>query len=143
VRPRLALLLLAVASTGCVRVDYYRISHFEPTPDAVLQKLEGSSAELGECLGALGAPLVVGEMPDGIAVAYGWQDRGNWGFDVSYAFERFVSVRFNYRQIEDSLRGVLLLFDDNLRLRAIRRGNLGDLTRRFRRRPTDPDEFDT
>ncbi|MHC4515042.1 MAG: hypothetical protein ACYTGW_10430 [Planctomycetota bacterium] len=144
-RPLLALLLLllAIAPTGCVRVDYYRVSHFEPTPDTILRKLEGSGAELGDCLGALGAPLVVGEMPDGIAIAYGWQDRGNWGFDVSYAFQRFMSVRFNYRQIETSLRGVLLLFDDNLRLRAIRRGNLGDLTRRFRRRPTDPDEFDT
>jgi hypothetical protein len=102
----------------------------------------GSDAELQQCLDALGAPLLVGELPDGIAMVYGWQDRGNWGLDVSFAFERFLSVRFNYKAIENSLRGVLLLFGDDLRLKAIRRGLVGDLTRRFRRRPVDPDELD-
>ena len=141
-RRLLSLLLVALVPAGCVRLNYFRISHFEPTSDTVLQQLEGSDAELQQCLDALGAPLSVGELPDGIAVAYGWQDRAHWGLDVGYTFERILNVRFNYQDVEDSLRGVMLLFGDDLRLKAIRRGLLGDLTRRFRRRPADPEEFD-
>ena len=142
-RGLLSLLLVTLVAAGCVRLNYFRISHFEPTSDTVLRQLEDSDTELQQCLDALGAPLLVGELPDGIAVAYGWQDRAAWGLNVGYTFERILNVRFNYQDTEDSLRGVLLLFDDNLRLKAIRRGNLGDLTRHFRRRPTDPEEFDT
>lgn len=127
--------LVALVMTGCVRLHYFRISHFEPTSDFVLRQLEDSHAELQTCLDALGAPLIVAELPDGIAIAYGWQDRGNWGVDVSYAFERFLSVRFNYKEIEESLRGVVLLFGNDLHLKTIRRGPLADLTRQFRRRP--------
>ncbi len=126
--------------TGCVRLHYFRISHFEPTPEPVLEQLENSHAELQECLDALGAPLIVGELPDGIAVAYGWEDRGQWGIDVSYAFERFLSIRFNYDSIAESLRGVLLMFGEDLRLKAIRRGLLGDLTKQLRRRPASPED---
>lgn len=139
-RRLLSLVLVALLAAGCIQLHYYRISHFEPTPDPVLQKLEGSHAELQVCLDALGAPLLVGELPDGIAVAYGWQDRGSWGLDVSYAFERFLSVRLDYSTIDESLRGVLLLFGADLHLKAIRRGLLGDLTRQFHKRPANPEE---
>lgn len=139
-RSRLPLLLASLVMAGCVQLHYFRISHFEPTPDTALEQLEGTNAELQRCLDELGAPLLVAELPDGIAMAYGWQDRGSWGLDVSYSFERFLSVRFNYKQIEDSLRGVLLVFGKDLRLEAVRRGLLGDLTRQFRRRPATPDE---
>ena len=138
----LGLSLAALIPMGCVRLDYFRISHFEPASHAILQRLEGSKAGLQQCLDALGAPLSVGELPSGIAVAYGWQDRGQWGFDVSFAFERFLSVRFNYKEIEDSLRGVLLVFDEELRLEAVRRGPLRDLTRQFRRRPAKSEELE-
>ncbi len=138
----LGLLLLALSSVGCVRVTYFRISHFEPVPDSALQQLQDSDAELQLCLETLGAPLVVGEVPDGIAVGYGWQDRAHWGVGVGYTFQRLLNVRFDYRGVEDSLRGALLLFDENLRLKTIRRGMLGDLTRQLRRRPADPNEFE-
>jgi hypothetical protein len=140
VKGLLPLLLVALVTTGCIQLHYFRVSHFEPTPDPVLKQLEGSHAELQVCLDALGAPLLVGELPDGIAVAYGWQDRGNWGLDIGYTFERFFNVRFNYQDTQDSLRGVLLLFGSDLHLKAIRRGLLGDLTRQFHRRPASPEE---
>lgn len=133
----LSVCLLPLVMTGCIRLHYFRISHFEPTPDPVLERLQGRHAELQECLDALGAPLIVGELPDGVAVAYGWQDRGNWGLDIGYTFERILNIRFNYKQTDDSLRGVLLLFNNDLHLEAIRRGLLGDLTRQFKRRPAN------
>ena len=58
----LGLLLLALSSVGCVRVTYFRISHFEPVPDSALQQLQDSDAELQLCLETLGAPLVVAEV---------------------------------------------------------------------------------
>jgi hypothetical protein len=142
VRSALWLLLLALTAASCVRVNYFRISHFEPVSPAALLELENSDAELQQCLDTLGAPLIVGEVPDGLAMGYGWQDRAHWGIDVGYTFERLFNIRFNYATVDDALRGVLLLFDDNLRLKTIRRGILGDLTRQLRRRPADPGDLD-
>ena len=134
--PSLVPLLLALALSlgGCISVNYQRFSQFEPVDEFALSEIQTPGTDLQTCLDALGAPLFVRETPHGVVLAYGWQDAGRWGFDVSITFERVIRVSFDYNQIDEQLRGVVLLFDSDWKLIALRRGFLRDLTGQLERR---------
>ena len=129
-----SLVLLALVLSGCVSVNYQRFSQFEPIDEFALSEIQTPGTDLQTCLDALGAPLFVRETPHGMVLAYGWQDAGRWGFDVSFTFQRFLTVRFNYDQIDEQLRGAVLLFDSDWKLIALRRGFLKSLTKELERR---------
>ena len=136
-----SLLLLALVLSGCVSVNYQRFSQLEPIDEFALTEIQTPGTDLQTCLDALGAPLFVRETPHGVVLAYGWQDAGQWGFDVSITFERFVRVSFDYSQIDEQLRGAVLLFDSDWKLIALRRGFLKAVTGELeRRRPVVVDD---
>ena len=64
-----ALLLLALLASGCVTVRWTRNYQFLPPDEEALAALEPGSANLGDCLTSLGAPLFVEEHGRGVAIA--------------------------------------------------------------------------
>lgn len=132
----LLLLSLALLAASCVQLRWQRLNLNAPLDDNLLLQLQPDRSDLGDCLRALGAPHQVWESRGGIVLAYGWLDQANWSVSVSYSFTRFVSASFNYGDIDRNLNGVVLLLDQDLRLRSIRRGYLADITADLQPRPT-------
>lgn len=131
------LALLALLSlAGCARLQWTRSSVDEPLDGDRLDALRPDHDDLGSCLRALGAPLRVWEAPDaGVALAWGWLDDLDWGFDISWAFDQFASVSFDWAEQLQRLRGAVLVFDHDLVLRQVRRGWLREIAPDLRRRP--------
>jgi hypothetical protein len=141
--------------SGCVSVTWQRTSRFEPVDAAAVEELlpgEGREetgapgdlepGDLERCLTTFGAPLWVWEYRgDGMALAYGWLEVRNWGVNVSLPVSRNFSVSFDYHDIDEEMRGLVLFFGPDLALVGIRRGLLRDLTMEARRlRPQGVDE---
>ena len=131
-------LLLALAHTSCVNVFYRHETRFEPPQRGALAELAVDHSDLSDCLTRLGAPLWVWEdRGSGAALAYGWLESGDWNVSLSLPLSNDASASLTYRQIDARMRGVVLFFDADWTLRAIRKGYLRDLTARLReRRPS-------
>jgi hypothetical protein len=126
--------LLVLCTSGCFSFTWSaRQSHHEP-PAAALAKLDVGRSELGACLDALGAPLVVDEVGEEVALYYGWTRGRGWGFTADVPLGK-DSASFSYADDDDHLRGLRLLFDANLVLTDLRRGRLSDLRQGVRARP--------
>lgn len=132
---------LVTATVGCINVSvgYSRGLTHEPTAQARIDELEkimqSGSVPLQTCLDALGAPLLVWEAPRGIALAYGHRDQSAWEFNISYSLRLGVPVQLDLATTAADLDGVVLWFDDALRLTGIQRGQLRSLARDGIRRP--------
>lgn len=134
-RPAAPLLLLVVAlvlpvTGGCVRGDWTRTLRYEPVPDSARDALEPGTG-LQRCLDLLGAPLWVWERPagdgEGVALAYGWFRSDAWNVNASIRVTSFYSVSFDYNQLKEGLRGLVLFFDGEDRLESWQEGRLIDL----------------
>jgi hypothetical protein len=115
---------------GCVRGRYVRASEGEPIPDVLLEPLRLDDSDLGDCLVALGAPSLVFPTESGswIGMAWLWSDDAGFRINASYSAVRAgPSASFEFRNRDVDYRAVVLLLDDELRLRAIRRGFLSDI----------------
>ncbi len=129
------LLLLLPLLGGCLSVsyNYSRVNVHEPVEDGSFQNLfqqyldQSTGVELQHCMDSLGAPNLVWESPKGLALAYVWQDQSSWGFNISYSFERFISARFDFSNLDQNLNGLVLLFDDGLQLLELRRGYISQI----------------
>lgn len=139
-----AICALALCVSSCVGFRWQRDRRYRPLDGQALEMLVPGETELGSVLAAYGAPLVVREFKTfGIELAYGWSDTGNWAVDVSVPVDQNASASFTYNQIGEELAGVVLLFDDDLRLVTVRRGYLRDLLAGDQdRAPSVPDDVD-
>ncbi|MBK8101184.1 MAG: hypothetical protein IPK26_29230 [Planctomycetes bacterium] len=140
--PQLLALLLAGTAMSCVRITYGRIRLEEPIADAQLQALRPDQATLAQCLRELGAPHFAWEYQgSGMALGWVWQDKDDFGLDVSYTiYKDTPGASFSYGREAADLPGCVLWFDAELTLRRWQRGTMGDLTRDLRQRPAMADE---
>lgn len=139
-----AVSLASVLAAGCLQASWVRESRFAPVPRAALDGFQAGRTDLGDCLSVLGAPLWVWEHAEqgrpGAALAYGWFDESNFGLRASVPVAERVSVSFDYGQIDQRMRGVVLFFDEAWRLSSWRTGLLRDLSREARRPPVFVDD---
>ncbi len=71
------LLALAALASGCVSGSYNRNRILSEPAEAAYEALVAGESDLGDCLEALGAPLIVQELDLGAVMAWGWtKDRG-------------------------------------------------------------------
>jgi len=128
---RIALfVLLAVLLPGCVRYIYRRQRVNTPVPEEAMESLvEGR--EMQQCLDLLGAPVRVWQDPRGIWLAYIWIDQKAPSLSVSVPTGQIFlpGPSLSYGVVKRRGTGVLLCFDNDLKLRFARRG-LTDLPER-------------
>ena len=67
-------------------------------------------------------------------LAYGWFHERALGLGVSVPVSEYGSVSFDYDQLDQRMRGVVLFFDQDWKLTDWRDGLLIDLTSTLRRR---------
>ena len=121
--------LLLLLLSSCISADYVRFSQGEPVRDQDLAKLQPGESGIGACLEVLGAPTRVWNAGDGrIALAYTWLDQGDWSLSISYSFTQFTSVRLSYDSVAILTQGVVLIFDQELRLMSMERGLLSQIS---------------
>jgi hypothetical protein len=131
----LALLACCALLAGCVSGQWTRARAHREVRLATLEGL-APGAELGACLDALGAPNDVWEAPDGgAALAWWWVDARGWGLTASVPLHDSGSASATWMQADAPGRGVVLFFDDELRLARWRLGGLAGAAERGRRRP--------
>ena len=122
---------------------YFRIRRFEPIEPTTTAPLGEAKAELQTCLDVLGAPNLVWESPQGLTLAYAWLDKSDWSFNVQvWGIDPDLDGRtiFSYGAADNEYDGVVLVFDDELKLHIVRHGLLADITRDLPRRPAFIDD---
>ena len=120
-----------VACTGCATFTYERDTVFEPVNDDAVQALQVGKSDVGDTLAALGAPLYVWEGANESAVlAYGSKYDKGWGLRISRSIASFA-----YDSQIDRLEGWILVFDDDSKLKIMRKGMLRDLVGAARKPP--------
>ncbi len=141
-RHRIGWIVLLAAlplASGCVTFGWERKLRDVPHSADSTDELRPGEASLSQCLDRLGAPLYVWEYKrDGMALAWGWLDSEEKGFAVSVPVAEQLSASFSYDRIDARMRGIVLLFDEDLTLEFAQRGYLRDLSlAHARRRPAD------
>lgn len=141
-----ALLLLALSLLGasCVRLSYVVRTSEAPLPDGVLQPLQPGVTDLEACLMHLGAPNHVFEYRvHGMALLWHYVDSSGWGVSLSYSVDRVApSASLNFDSDDADTTGVMLWFDQDLKLIRWQKGLVSQLTAGFRRQPTDLEQFE-
>jgi len=135
----LSLLALCGGLASCVRLQWTRVEVHEPIPEALYDDLAPGVDTLGSCLERLGAPLYAWEVSStSFALAYGWNDGRDWGFNVSVPVYRAASGSFEYGSADLDLHGLVLVFDEEGRLLRTERGYLREIAPELaeRRRPS-------
>ena len=128
--------LAAANCAGCVQLSFERDSRLEPMPKGALQALVPGASDLKSALERLGPPLLAWELPDqGSALAWGWYQSFGWKLRASDSNKSGVSVSFNYDAETARMRGAVLFFDRDWKLKALREGLLSDLRDTSRVRP--------
>lgn len=135
----IAALLFVPLASACLSLAWVREHRDQPPPENWIEDLRPGEADLEQCLNRLGAPLYVWEYKgEGMALAWGWVDNDRKGFTFSVPLADEASASFSYDRIDERMRGVVLLFDRDLKLELARSGYLRDLSRDYqRRRPAD------
>jgi hypothetical protein len=132
-------LALLPLCSGCVSLTWERESRNRPISVAAIARLQPGSTDLAACLADLGAPLWVWEHVEhgrpAAALAYGWFDARDLGFRVSVPVSERASASFDYDQVDERMKGLVLFFDEDWKLTEWRTGLLHDLTREARRPP--------
>lgn len=95
------------------------------------------SSGMSDALSGLGAPLYVWELPRGhAALAWGWYNSRDLAVQLSMPTESPADPSFEYSQIDNRLRGYVLVFDEFDKLRFVKRGYLAEIAEELRRRPS-------
>jgi len=132
--------LLALGVSSCVNLSMTKRHAFRGPTAAEVDGLTIGTVTMADCLETLGAPLAVEEYFGGAALAYGGADTENWGISLSIPIDQ-DSASLSYNDIEVRTDGLLLLFDEQLVLKSVRRGNLRELLESpERRRSNSVDE---
>ncbi len=116
---------LVVCCPGCLTatLDRERVLH-EPVG---VYALSAGESNLNDCLGILGAPLVVRENGEGAWMAWGWAERGGWSLTLSVPLTDSQSISLQYGRRLQGLEGAVLFFDHDWKLVAKRRGYLSEI----------------
>ena len=121
----------ALLVSSCVQAQFERNNQLRPVVEEDLLQFVPGETKLDDCLAVLGAPLFVRERQTyGAELAYGWFHQTDWGLSVSLPVAENVSASFNYDELDEKLRGVVLLFDEDWTLEVVRTGYLRDLVAR-------------
>lgn len=131
-------MLLALLLPSCINGRYYHIRREEPIPEARATALLQQQADLQTCLDTLGAPHLVFEQPRGLAMAYAWLDMSDWGIEVQIGYTNTAAdgqTLFSFDSNAPGYDGIVLVFDERLRLIATKAGKLADITQSLRRPP--------
>lgn len=138
------LLALGLVQTSCVRFSYVVRTVDAPLPDEVLQPLQPGVSDLTTCLSHLGAPNFVFEYRvHGMALLWRYVDSAGWGASLSYSVDRVApSASLNFDSDDADTTGVMLWFDQDLRLIRWQKGLVSQLTAGFRRQPTDLEQVE-
>ncbi len=112
---------------GCLTLRHETFESFAPPRPGVLASLEAEASTLGDCLDALGAPLLVLEDGDRSALAWGWQHQKSWFVSVSVPLLEGLNSSVSYNSFVLRLHGVMAFFDADQRLVELRRGYLNEL----------------
>jgi hypothetical protein len=138
---RLCALAICVAAASCVSYRYERDLAFEPVSQAAVDSLTIDTSDLSETLSKLGAPIYVWEGRDGATLlAYGYEHDRTYGFRVTAPIFRVGNPYFDFGDAARRLRGYVLVFDRNLKLKLVRSGLLRDLGVPRKTRPSVPEE---
>ena len=133
--PALGLLALAALASGCVSASYSRIRVQSEPAAAAYDALVAGESDLGDCLEAFGAPLIVDELNLGAVIAWSWtQDRG-YRLGVSLPVSDNFTASLNYKDVAMKLNGIVCFYDSDWTLVEKRRGNLLDLLPLEKKRP--------
>ena len=140
VRPGVVLaasLVSALTLSSCLSYSWSREEAMVPVADENLAALQ-TGASLEECLDVLGAPLYLWEYREtGVALAWGSSSTGNHGFSLSIPLSEKASGSVNFNNISQDIEGVVLVFNEELELRWIRRGYLSELAAESGRQSTN------
>jgi hypothetical protein len=128
---------MALACSSCVRVSWSRVEVGRSLPEGLHAAFTPSGTDLAQCLERLGAPLYVWELSaEEYGLAYGWDYHRGWGLNLSIPLTQEFSASVDYEDLDQKLRGVVLIFDRHDRLLRKRTGFLADtLGGGGRRRP--------
>lgn len=119
-----AAVLVALIAPSCVSATLESRNRYrEVSGEEVLVIGEDG---LERSLEILGAPLVVRENGDGAVLAWGWARERGWGLRARVPVKG-ARASFDYSQASRGLQGLVLFFDDQWRLTAMRRGQLADV----------------
>lgn len=137
---RAALLAAALASSGCLSVEWRRETRFAPPRAAVVEALVPGETTVADVLAGLGAPFHVWEYKEqGVALAYGASRSRDLGVTISVPLFERGSARLDYDDTHERLNGFVLMFGPDWRLEQVREGYLRDLERVYGRRPAPID----
>ena len=136
------LALACPALAGCLTFNWNREAALEPPAKGALAGLQPGAGDLGASLAALGAPLYVWEQQDGAALAWGWYAERQRGLNVSVPISNNnATISFDYKGIDQGVRGVVLFFDAEWKLVRKSEGALAELASLARRaRPALPED---
>jgi hypothetical protein len=124
-------LLLPWLLAGCLSFQLERDNSYSPIDRAEVDGLEPGVTTLDDCLQLFGAPLWVHEHRTlGVELAYGWDKQWDWGLRVSVPVAEHASASMNYDDVDRKVRGLVLLFDQDLKLSVVRTGFLRDIRSR-------------
>ncbi len=139
----IALLCLAPLASGCLTFTWERQTRDVAHSKSATDELRPAEASLAQCLDRLGAPLYAWEYKgNGMALAWGWLEDESKGITLSVPVAEHASASFSYDRIDARMRGIVLLFDADLKLELARRGYLRDLAILYhRRRPADTSQL--
>jgi len=119
-----------------VGLELRRTNFDAPLPRDAIASLAPGRSDLEDCLARLGAPLYVEEQEEGAVLGWGWYRDRATGLRVSVPITRWFSASVDYDLGDDAVRGLLLFFDGDWRLTALREGSLAELASlEARRRP--------
>jgi len=115
---------------GCLSLNWVRSRKNEPPSSFAVQALRLGQSNLDQCLGLLGAPLLVQRGP-GKSTELLWAsgDFGGWGISISLNLFRFVNPSFSYQGSDETAQALRLRFDPKGVLVQKSQGSLASLRR--------------
>lgn len=138
------LLALGLLQASCLQFSYVVRTVDAPLPDEVLQPLQPGVTDLATCLQHLGAPNFVFEYRvHGMALLWRYVDSAGWGASLSYTIDRAApGASFNFDSDDADTTGVMLWFDQDLKLIRWQKGLVSQLAVGFQRQPTDLEQVE-
>jgi len=113
--------------TSCVSVVWERETWHRPPAAQVVSSLSEGEADLTACLAALGAPLKVWQVGDGVALTWAWYESEELSYRLQVPMSQTFNASFDYATVDRETQGLLLVFDGADRLVLMREGFLRDL----------------